>query len=206
MACNRSLIRFMVVGVGAFMLVTFVLGLGVLSAGEQRKIYWSQLGTRTIQRANLDGSNVEDIITLDGFNPNGIALDQGAGKIYWSRSFFGRGSGIQRANLDGSQVEDVVLLEELGVAGIALDPVDGKVYWVDRRLGQIERVDIDGSSRERIVTAEKGADIALDLSSRKMYWSSRALQTIHRANLDGTGVVNLVRVGVSPDRIALAGR
>ena len=39
------------------------------------KMYWTDFGTGKIQRANLDGSQVEDLITTGLRNPNGIALD-----------------------------------------------------------------------------------------------------------------------------------
>ena len=39
------------------------------------KMYWTDFGTEKIQRANLDGSNVEDLVTTGLSDPNGIALD-----------------------------------------------------------------------------------------------------------------------------------
>ena len=44
------------------------------------KMYWADAGTDKIQRASLDGSNVEDLVAsgLDYFN--GIALDVAAGR------------------------------------------------------------------------------------------------------------------------------
>ena len=56
-----------------------------------------------IQRANLDGTQVE---TLFSVHTMGLALDLGAGKIYWTEWI---DDGIQRANLDGSQVETIVV-------------------------------------------------------------------------------------------------
>lgn len=77
-------------------------------------MYWADLGAGKIQRANLDGSDVEDIIT-DLLGPNGIALDLDGNKIYWADEFSGK---IQSANLDGSNVEDVVTdsILTLGIA------------------------------------------------------------------------------------------
>lgn len=51
-----------------------VVGRGDENAG---KMYWTDEGTNKIQRANLDGSGVEDLVTAI---PRGIALDLGAGK------------------------------------------------------------------------------------------------------------------------------
>ena len=65
------------------------------------KLYWASNGG--IGRANLDGSQVETLFTENSF---GLALDLGAGKIYWTAWIDDE---IQRANLDGSQVETIVV-------------------------------------------------------------------------------------------------
>ena len=79
------------------------------------KMYWTDSGTDKISRANLDGTEVEDLVTgLSGpllfHGPWGIALDVAAGKVYWTfwdTQNIGLGK-IQRANLDGTQLEDLV--------------------------------------------------------------------------------------------------
>ena len=69
-------------------------------------------GTSTkIYRANLDGSNVEDLVTTRSkkyAGPTDIALDVGKGKMYWTegKTSAGYTAKIRRANLDGSNVED----------------------------------------------------------------------------------------------------
>ena len=50
----------------------------------QQKMYWTDFGTDKIQRANLDGSNVEDLVTTGLSGPRGIALDLANGKMYWA--------------------------------------------------------------------------------------------------------------------------
>jgi hypothetical protein len=79
-------------------------------------MYWTDSFTAKIQRANLDGTSIEDLVT-GLVDPFGIALDVAAGKMYWTDVGTGK---IQRANLDGSSVEDLVT----GLSfpfGIALD-------------------------------------------------------------------------------------
>ena len=44
--------------------------------------YWEDIGTGKIQRANLDGSNVEDLVTQGLDDPDGIALNVANGKMY----------------------------------------------------------------------------------------------------------------------------
>lgn len=38
-------------------------------------MYWTDVGTHKIQRANLDGSNIEDLVTTGLRHPDAIALD-----------------------------------------------------------------------------------------------------------------------------------
>ena len=78
-------------------------------------MYWTTLDLGKIWRANLDGSEVEDLV--EGlYAPYDIALDVAVGKMYWVERASGK---MQRANLDGSGVEDLV--EGLGaVRDIAL--------------------------------------------------------------------------------------
>ena len=96
------------------------------------KMYWTDVDTDKIQRANLDGSNVEDLVT--GLSdPFGIALDVAKGKMYWTDQYIDK---IQRADLDGSNVEDLVTTGLFSSIGIALDL--GQMYWTDARIGKIQ--------------------------------------------------------------------
>ena len=55
-----------------------ILALGLVTpedAGASGKMYWTDAGTDKIQRADLDGSNVEDIITTGLSDPGAVALD-----------------------------------------------------------------------------------------------------------------------------------
>lgn len=95
------------------------LGLTLDVAGG--KIYWTNTsfwpwggpGVDKISRANLDGTNIEDLVTTGLAVAHGIALDVSAGKMYWAD-----GGKIWRANLDGSNVEDAIT--GFGATGIAI--------------------------------------------------------------------------------------
>ena len=47
-------------------------------------MYWTDWRMGTIQRADRDGSNVEDFVTSGMGSPERIALDVEAGKMYWT--------------------------------------------------------------------------------------------------------------------------
>ena len=58
---------------------------GVAVDIEGGMVYWTDTGTDSIQRKNLDGSgSVEDLITTGLNDPHGIALDVGGGKMYFA--------------------------------------------------------------------------------------------------------------------------
>ena len=166
-------------------------------------IYWTDTGTHKIQRANLDGSNIEDLVTQGVSWPDGIALDVVGGKMYWTDDWAKK---IQRANLDGSNIEDLVTQGLSWPNGIALDVVGGKMYWTDAGTHKIQRANLDGSNIEDLVTqGVKSPDgIALDVEGGKMYWTDYDTDKIQRANLDGSNVEDLVTQGLrGPDSIAL---
>ncbi len=44
---------------------------------DRGKMYWTDVGTQKVQRANLDGSTVEDLVTISLGTPVGIATGLG---------------------------------------------------------------------------------------------------------------------------------
>jgi hypothetical protein len=164
----------------------FSRGLVVDSAGG--KMYWADQTAGRIQRANLDGSNVETL--LSGFAVGalkGIEIDPAAGKMYWTNSVAQK---IQRANLDGSGVQDLVTLQT-GLWDVALDTAAGKMYWASSEDDTIRRANLDGSGAQLLWTGTASADphgIAIDALAGKMYWYDDRVQQILRANLNGSSV------------------
>ena len=150
-----------------FFLVAVVLGIMMvlpqpaLSQGAGGKMYWTDPDTAKIQRADLDGMNVEDLVTTGLDAPLGIALDVAGGKMYWVHQLPGK---IQRADLDGMNVADLVTGLS-GLVGIALDVAWGKMYWTDTGPGKIQRADLDGMNVVDLVTTgvTNPVFIALDI-------------------------------------------
>jgi hypothetical protein len=97
---------------------------GIAVDADGGKIYWTHMTPYKIQRANLDGTNVENLIMgLPG--PEGIAIDADRGKIYWTQAWLDMEEShlkgiIRRANLDGTNVEDL-FTEFVDPRFIALD-------------------------------------------------------------------------------------
>ncbi|MDE3000995.1 MAG: leucine-rich repeat domain-containing protein [Gemmatimonadota bacterium] len=171
------------------------------------KMYWTDAARNKIQRANLDGSGVEDLVATneESIAPLGLALNVGTGKMYWASSGVNGGPGkIQRANLDGGGVEDLVNTGLAHPVGLVLDVSAGKMYWTDYNAGKIRRANLDGSGMEDLVTTGNPAGLFLDLNASKMYWAAGTSGgVIQRSNLDGTGVRNIVSGLGDPHGLAL---
>ena len=178
-------------------------------------IYWTEWGSGKIRRADLDGSNVQDIVDT-GYYPVGIAIDLSNGKLYWtdktSNNHYDQNATnrVVRANLNGTNVE--VLFSERNTPEslftyfqIVLDPTEGKIYWSKSiftlpEVGAVLRANLDGSNVEEIITGFKEGTgrsgslrgLTLDLSMGKLYWGNCAAGKIKRANLDGSNVEDII--------------
>ncbi len=126
-------------------------------------MYWVDRGTGKIQRSDLDGNNIEDLITKGLNQPWAIALDISGDKMYWTD----RLTGIWRSDLDGRNIEDLVIRPQVNrPRAIALDTASGKMYWVDESKNRIQRSDLDGSNIEDLVGGlSTPASIALDMGA-----------------------------------------
>jgi DNA-binding beta-propeller fold protein YncE len=169
-----------------------------LAAGQ---IYWPDIGSGDIRRANLDGTG--QVTLLSGLNNlSGLALDLGNGNLYWAEN--GAGT-IGMANLDGSGKE--ILVSGLGVnsaRGIDLDLAGGKIYWANLSASSIQRANLDGSGLETVLE-ELGSPygVTVDPAGGKMYWADWSSNDIWRANLDGSGQEILVKGLALPITITL---
>ena len=180
---NKQFLQFTV-----FLLMCLTLPLNTTA----QKMYWLDEESNKIQRASLDGSNIEDLVTTELETPEAIALDVAGGKMYWTDKGTTK---LQRANLDGSNVED--LITGLTIPeGIALDVARGKMYWAGEDMDKIQRANLNGSNIEALVTTGNPWGITLDLIGSKMYWTDQETDKIQRANLDGSHIEDLVTTGL----------
>ena len=160
----------------------------------QQKLYWTHGSPNEIQRANLDGTGVEVLVSglFDG--PFGITLDLAAERMYWAEE---NGHRIVRANLDGTGIDPIITGLPGFPADVALDLDAGKVYWVEfagSTISSVKRANLDGTEIEDLVPLIGSGNrngITLDLSAGKIYWTLCA-GNIRRANLDGSDVEDIL--------------
>ncbi|MEP1644785.1 DUF4347 domain-containing protein, partial [Rhodopirellula bahusiensis] len=168
------------------------------------KIYWIEDYTddhNKIRRADLDGSNAEDLVTIveafDFTKPDDIELDLVNGHIYWSDEMSFK---VQRMDLDGSNQTEL-FQEVAGVFGLAIDVANGKMYYTVRSIGdtEIKQANLDGSGRVTLI--DLGVDspdaLAIDHVNRKLYWTDPSEPGIFTSDLDGTNVTSLGIAGLN---------
>jgi hypothetical protein len=155
-------------------------------------IYWSDTGLASpgrsvnhIKRANLDGTNVQTILTATGTGFGGIALDAAHGYLYSGDHQF-----IFRTNLDGSGRVNLAPIGGPGNPGdVELDLVHGKIYWTTAAAvpTQVHSANLDGSGAATILSRDTAnfQGLAIDTGAGKLY--STFANTILVSNLGGSG-------------------
>ena len=160
--------------------------LAVDVAGE--KLYWTEKTsdrTGKIQRANLDGANVQLIKSLTSV-PRAITIDTVNGKLYLTNSW----GKIQRLNFDGSNFQTDLITDLSSPAEIILDVARNKLYWIEQtsdRTGKVQRANLDGSNVQLVkslTSVPRG--IAIDTVNRKLYLTN-SWGKIQRLDFDGFG-------------------
>jgi hypothetical protein len=190
--------------------LTILVSLFIAHAARAEQIYFADLflpdfESGSVRHVGLDGSGLDTLLPIGG-GLRDVAVDAGAGKLYWSDV---NNFAIRRSNLDGSGAEDVVTTDVVWPAAIALDPIGGKVYWGDQVTGELRRANFDGSENELLLGTSFHRGIALDLAAGKIFWSTDLgllKGDIRRCNLDGSGqqiVISSLDAEFKPSDIAI---
>ena len=149
----------------------------------QNKIYWTEDtggNTSTVKRANLEGSNVRVLATLQSV-PTSITVDTANSKLYWTNS---RGR-IQTVNFNGGVVTNLIQnLKEPNT--ITLDTAGSKLYWGEP--DSIWRADLNGQNRE-VFAPNLGELWSIAIAGRRIYSIERPAGEQHwqirSSTLDG---------------------
>ena len=158
-------------GIGQAAIDSYIGFADAVIPGLLYKMYWTEggwdrwgadsLGTGSIQCANLDGSDLETLVS-DLDTPWGIAVEEDIpyGDRDWTNLGVkapGTGS-IRRANLDDSDLETLISDLSSYSYSIALDVSGDKMYWTamstdfTSSMGRIRRANLDGSNIETLIS------------------------------------------------------
>ena len=182
-------------------------GVAVDVAGN--KVYWTEEGK--IRRANLDGSNRQDVATGLG-TPDGIFLQTTPVEIlireaqrppmYWVNAGVGT---LQ--SLTGSSVDRLVPIVQ-NATSVAVDMARGRVYWAEQtgnHSGRIRSANRNGTNVQLVKELTSAPRrLAIDTANGRLYLTN-SRGKVQRMNLNGSGfqpdlVVNLASpLGIAVD-------
>ncbi|KAG5848887.1 low-density lipoprotein receptor-related protein 4-like isoform X1 [Anguilla anguilla] len=148
-------------------------------------VFWSDVTLDRIMKANLNGSNVEEVVSTGLESPGGLAIDWIHDKLYWTDSGTSR---IEVANLDGTHRKVLLWQSMEKPRAIALHPIEGKIYWTDwGTTPRIEYANMDGSNRRIIADTNLfwPNGLTIDYAGHRIYWVDAKHHVIERADLDG---------------------
>jgi sugar lactone lactonase YvrE len=175
--------------------------LQVADGQEKSYLYYTDAVYQRILRVDQNGGDFEEIIT-DGLGfPWRIAIDEKAGKIYWTNVDYNL---VQRANMDGSEVENLLVVTY--PQGIAVDTERGKIYITEAGTPQILVANLDGSGLDTLITngLSDPDDIVLDHEREILYWVDTSLKRIMKACTHRSQAVVLIDSLYTSDPTALA--
>lgn len=176
---------------------------------ESEKIYWSDSVLDKIQRSNLDGSDVEDVISNGLDTTDGIAVDPIGRKLYWTDTGLDH---IEVANLDGSMRKVLVWQDLKNPRAIAVHHNAGYLFWTDWGANpRIERSDMDGKNRRTIVRSVDRKHmgwpngLSIDYVTNRIIWVDAMREKIECADLNGDNRQVLVNDVPHPYGLTVSG-
>jgi PKD repeat protein len=167
---------------------------------EAGKVYWADDSDSEgdyighVGRANLDGSDIELLVSKEEASFSGVALDPENNKMYY---YDVNNEVLFMSELDGSNEE--VLLDDVYGYSLAVDTVHDKLYFENQNSPGLFSANLDGSNVTLVSdTDSRIYGIIIDYKHNKLLWTERDNGTLNRANLDGfnkeilkTGVGNI---------------
>ena len=148
------------------------------------RIYWTDIGVKSISRAFMNGSNLEVVVEFGLEYPEGMAVDWVAHNIYWADMGSHR---VEVARLDGSSRRVLIWKDLKNPRSIALDPGEGYMYLgVWGSVPHIERAALDGSQRLNLVQGVGRVNgLVVDFTDRRLFWADVDGKHIESCDLDG---------------------
>ncbi|XP_041472474.1 low-density lipoprotein receptor-related protein 4-like [Lytechinus variegatus] len=150
-----------------------------------RKIYFTDVLSDIIGRADYDGRNMEVIVSEGLETTDGIAVDWIGRNMFWTDAGYNH---IAVARLDGSSRKVVVSSGLHEPRAIALFPSSGYMFWSDwGNHPKIERAHFDGTGRRTLINTDLGwpNGLTIDYAMRRLYWVDAYLDKIETADFSG---------------------
>jgi hypothetical protein len=171
------------------------------------RLFFLDLGGGRVLSSNPDGSDLKTLIDEGRKLPDGLAVDMGAGHLYWTNMGNPKANdgSILRCDLDGRNMTTIVPPGgTFTPKQLQLDRKNGKLYWSDREGMRVMRANLDGSQVETLVDTSEGdarpgpdartwcVGVAVDAGGGNLYWSQKG------GDNAGEGRIFLANIEIPP--------
>ena len=165
-----------------------------------RKLYWCDFGSDTIEYSNLDGTDRRLLLSIGVDQPRGLAIDPFSGYIYWTD--WGDAPKIEKMTLTGTNRQTIVNLN-LGWPNIlTIDYTTSKLYWVDALFDKVEMSDLDGTGRQVLY---RGAAVphpfGIAVYNGIVYLTDWVTRAVASGSTDGSAPISNITYGIRPSNI-----
>ncbi|XP_062586429.1 uncharacterized protein LOC134248028 [Saccostrea cucullata] len=136
----------------------------------EKKVYFADARMRAIYKCNLDGTGVEALLNSShGIGQvEGLSIDYNQNRLYFSNMGFEEYSGVVRSwhaieMIDlGTRKRRTIVTEVEKPRALLVDSINRLLYYTDwGTSGHVGKVQLDGSNREVLFTAENPNDLAI---------------------------------------------
>ena len=178
--------------------------IGIAVDAAHGKMYWTDTDNE-IRRANLDGTDVENLIKQPSIaDLSGIVVDAAHNRLYFSfvnpLVNTSRPGGIGSANLDGSNFQ-IAVPALVNPQGLGLDP-SGNLYWAD--VDRIQHAPIGGTAQDLVTGLNRPFGLALDVPDQMVFWTDSGAGVIEQVLFTGGKVTTVLSQLNNPTAIAIS--
>jgi PKD repeat protein len=151
---------------------------------QENQIYWDT--SSGIQRGNIndtDVNQVEDFVTGQSNDPDGLSVDVVNRKLYWVNY----NGGVWVKNLDGTGETELIPDIEGGSMLVVGDRIFYDAYVASGDI-RLKSANLDGTNVATVAVniGRVVYGLAYDSNANKIYWGDRSTDAMMRADLDGS--------------------
>ena len=165
-----------------------------------RKLYWCDFGTDTIEYSKLDGTNRKLLLNTNVDQPRGLAIDPFSGHIYWTD--WGDHPKIEKMTLTGENRRTIVGSDLDWPNGLTIDFTTSKLYWVDASLDKVEVSDLEGRGRQILYSGRSVPHpFGIAVYNGKLYFTDWSYRAVTLGSTDGSATIRNLTYGIRPSNI-----
>jgi len=167
----------------------FICGHEFAPIAPDSRLYYTDYVEDKIISTNMNGLDIQEIISIGLDAPRGIFVDSKNDYIYWVDHSHGT---INRSTVEGNDAE-VIYSGLPSPIDIFMDNTTNLLYVVDTSLASIIRLDREGQHLTTIVDSSDGVEnpkvVEILSASGLMYWTETTIDgKIKRADIDGSNI------------------